>query len=205
MSRDRNDEKFLDTIYQILLETGIKKLTMSHLAQRLKMSKRTLYEIFESKRDMVNIIFRMRHRKFTENIREITEKAPDMMTAMLFTYRIQRDFLCMANLRLILDIEMLYPDLSLLYDEQREIGLERCLDAYRLGVEQGVFRDGVNIRALSRLMVIQMDALKRIEDHFPKDITLVEAYDTLWLSFLRTIASPKGVEIIDTLNIPNTI
>lgn len=66
-----------------------------------------------------------------------------------------------------------------------------------LGVRQGVFRDDVNYEIIIRLFRIQMESLKRMEGFFPKDISLVEAYNAISLGMLRSIATPKGMEVID--------
>ena len=49
------------------------------------------------------------------------------------------------------------------------------------------------------MMSIQMESLKRMEELFPPDITLLEVYDSICISFLRGISSPKGLEILDGL------
>ena len=53
---DRTNESHTDLIIAIsgiLLKNGLKSTTMDSVASALAMSKRTLYEIFESKKDMI--------------------------------------------------------------------------------------------------------------------------------------------------------
>ena len=42
-----------------------------------------------------------------------------------------------------------------------------------------------------------MESLKRFEQTFPSDITLLDVYDTVCVSFVRGIASEKGMKVID--------
>ncbi len=71
--------------------------------------------------------------------------------------------------------------------------------AINLGVEQGVFRQDVNYPITLRMMSIQMESLKRMEEFFPPDVKLQDALDTIIVGFLRSIASPKGMEILDDI------
>ena len=47
------------------------------------------------------------------------------------------------------------------------------------------------------MMEIQAESLKRMEDLFPPEISLVEIFDTMSLGFLRSIASEEGHRMID--------
>ena len=71
------------------------------------------------------------------------------------------------------------------------------MQIFRIGVEQGVFRGDINFSILLRMMEIQAESLKRMENLFPPDITLLEIYDTLTLGFLRSIASRQGHDLLD--------
>ncbi|MDE5807821.1 MAG: hypothetical protein K2H76_06855, partial [Muribaculaceae bacterium] len=66
------------------------------------------------------------------------------------------------------------------------------------GIEQGVFRKDVNYPITLHLMRIQMESLKRMEEAFPPGITISDAFDYISTGFLRSIATPKGMEIIDS-------
>lgn len=65
------------------------------------------------------------------------------------------------------------------------------------GLKQGVFRTDVNYPIILRMFRIQMESLKRMEEFLPSDVTLSEAFDTVSMSFLRSIASQKGTVILE--------
>lgn len=73
------------------------------------------------------------------------------------------------------------------------------LTAFKTGVKQGVFRDDINYEVTAQLLRVQMESLKRMEEFFPKNITLVEAYNAIIVGMLRSIATPKGMEIVDNM------
>lgn len=75
--------------------------------------------------------------------------------------------------------------------------LEKFLVVFQKGARQGFFRKDVNFALQYRLLWIQMESLKRMEEFFPPDISLLEAYDSICISFLRAISTSKGLEILE--------
>lgn len=73
------------------------------------------------------------------------------------------------------------------------------LNGFLKGVEEGVFRPNIDYRIIIRLFMIQMESLKRMEENFPPDVTLLEAYETASTALLRSIATPKGLEILEEI------
>ncbi len=68
-----------------------------------------------------------------------------------------------------------------------------------MGIKEGVFRKDANYNVILSLLRVQMESLKRMEEFFPPDITIVEAYNWISLGFLRSIATPKGMMTLDRL------
>jgi len=54
-------QTIIANISAIFMSRGIKNITMDDIAKQLKISKRTLYEMFETKSNLINIIVK---RKF---------------------------------------------------------------------------------------------------------------------------------------------
>lgn len=202
MGREISDD-LLQSILKILLQIGIRETTMSSIASELGMSKRTLYELFGSKNEMVLATLDYHHALFGMRSREIIRTSPDMMSAMTQIYGIQRDFLCKANVKFLQDMHSLYPEIHKRYEGYLESRMVSWEEMYMKGVDQGVFRPGVNLRTLTRLLHIQMEALKRMEENFPPDVSLMEVYDTICNSFLHSIASHKGMDMLEKLEIKN--
>ena len=70
-------------IFAIVIRKGPKATTMDYVAQRLGMSKRTLYEIFGSKDEMLSEVIVDNRTRHGAKIREIMEKTTNMMEATL--------------------------------------------------------------------------------------------------------------------------
>ena len=189
----------LDAIFPILAEKGPCATTMDLVASRLSMSKRTLYEIFESKDSMLLAILQRIHDQYSRKIQEIMQRSDNMMEAMASIFLFHQSMMRKINVRFFRDMDTRFAHLRKHYDTDSRRWIEYMSRACALGVSQGVFREDVNYDITIRLLRVQMESLKRMEEFFPEDITLVEAYSAISLGMLRSIASEKGMRIVDSL------
>ena len=193
----RDKEWLLNYIIEELISKGIKATTMDSLAASLQMSKRTLYEIFSNKENMVREALLLFNDKLTKRHCEIYEKASNIMEAMVGFLENCRNWMNIANVNFFRDIEEYYCDgKNENCSSPRHEAMVRLLNQ---GVEEGFFRKDLNVEVSCRLLNIQMESLKRMEELFPPDITLIEAYDSICMGFLRSISTVKGIEYLDRM------
>lgn len=189
----------LEKILPIILEKGLKGTTMDIVASRLGISKRTLYEIFESKTEMIKAVMEAFGKQSQQFVTEAFANAENVMEAFIKIFKYNRDMVKRINVDFYRDMDNLYKDRREDYEKTRLSRHEKMLQMYHLGVEQGMFRPDVDYNVQSRMMGLQMEALKRIEELFPPDITLQRVFDSVIVGFLRSIASEKGMKVLDTL------
>lgn len=192
-------ESLLEAIIPEILDNGPKSTTMDAVAARLQMSKRTLYEIFESKEKMVIEALSLNFKKIDKKNRQIYESTPNVLEALLKIFAAQRDIMSRVSAQFFRDLDTIYSRVRRCYDDIDRRHEAALLEVIRKGVSQGMFRPEINYPVLSRLMKVQMESLKRMEEVFPPEITLLEAFDSISIGFLRSIATPKGSEILDSI------
>ena len=189
--------QLLARIVPIMLEKGLKATTMDSVAAALGMSKRTLYEIFGSKTEMLKQALSALEQQNQEFFSKTFAETDNVMEALIEIFRYNRDLMGRVNVNFYRDMDRLYKDRREDYEKTRESRHEKMLQMFRLGVEQGLFRPDVDYKVQSRMMGLQMESMIRMEDLFPPDITLQRVFDAIIVSFLRSIASPQGMKILD--------
>ena len=198
--------KLLDFIISELKSKGMKGTTMDSIAASKKISKRTLYEIFKSKENMFLMALDRFQKRSEEVMNNLFNSSSDIMEAILKCFLYNRDVMSSLNVEFLRDVNQYYCS-QLKKDELRyEKAKERylgLLDVLLKGVEEGYFRNDINLKVQCHMLIIQMESLKRMEELFPKDISLLEAYDNIILGFLRSISTIKGFEALDKT--PNMI
>ena len=189
----------LEKVIFIILKRGFKATTMDIVASQLGISKRTLYEIFPSKSVMIKEVLAAFGKQSHKIITETFAKADNVMVAFIEIFKIHRDLMKDVNVEFYKDMDRLYKHNRADYEKTRESRNEKMQQIFSMGVEQGMFRPDVDFKIQNHIMALQMEGLKRIEDHFPPNITLQRVFDAIIVGFLRSIASEKGMLILDNL------
>lgn len=196
---DESYNRLLEAIFPIITSKGLKATTMDNVAASLSMSKRTLYEIFGSKSEMLSAVIRYFHGRHQRLLERIFESSDSVMEAMYRVLLLNKKAMREFSVEFFRDMDSYYKELRDLYESESKGWNENLMTTIRLGVEQGVFREDVNYPITLRMMRIQMESLKRMEEFFPPDVRLQDALDTIIVGFLRSIASQKGMEILDEI------
>lgn len=201
-------DTLLASILPILLERGPKHTTMDTVAARLSMSKRTLYEIFDSKEEMLAAVLRFHHRVINARNEYIQASSANMMEAMvrILLYHIES----MKDLSpdFFRDMDKTYAKLRKVYDRQPDQFQEqphskdnedRMHQSLKLGIAQGVFLPSLNIKMTMAVLRLQLESLKRMEEYFPPDVSFAEVLRHIMIGFLRSIATAKGIEVLESI------
>lgn len=199
MASNVNIDNLLEATYEILITKGIKSTTMDSIAKRLKISKRTLYEMFDNKADLVTQTLEHHHAKMREEATRIIQAAPNIMEGLLHIINLHRDDIRRVNIEFFKDLDRLYPEMKNDYETRREKVRHEMLDTFNEGVRQGLFREDINFEALTFILQLVMEAIKSPLVAIPDGIGFVDIFDTMTLASLRTIATPAGNKILDNI------
>ena len=118
---------------------------MDDIAAGLSISKRTLYELFHDKEDLLLDVMKLHREEMQEYMTQVASKAENVLEVLLkFFQRSAQDFQN-TNRKFFEDIEK-YPKVMRYIDESRKENLDSAMEFYRKGVEQvrGIKRNAIN-------------------------------------------------------------
>ena len=187
-------ERILECFMRSLLKNGLKGTTMDSVAASLQMSKRTLYEIFGSKEEMFLEVHSYYHKMTAEKLSEIFLSSSNVMEGIIKCFLFNRDLMSYISTDYIRDMQLLAKKAGdRLFPSNHKNHPQNLYDILQQGVKEGYFREDVNLMIQCRMLMIQMESLKRTEELFPSDISLLEIFDSIIMGFLRGISSEKGL------------
>lgn len=196
-------DALLEFIMSSLMKNGLKATTMDSIAASRQMSKRTLYEIFSDKETMFREVHSYFTKKYSETLKEIFTTSENVMEGIIRCFLYNRDMMNKCNVEFMRDLNNYYSEQLNLNQKQLEQNQIKKMihlhDVLKEGMEEGFIRNDVNLLVQCRMLIIQMESLKRMEEYFPEDITLIEAFDNIILSFLRGLSTSRGLEEIERL------
>lgn len=191
-------ERLFPCIEAIMAEKGIKSCTMDLVAARQGMSKRTLYELFESKEEMVLAVLSAMHRRHMDETEHIFQTSANVMEAMARHAFASQHIMQRFSRRFFIDLHR-YQHIHDHIWEGQDCIHRRVEDIIDKGIAQGVFRRDVNYVVMLRMVHLQHESLVCMHDIFPPDVTMAQAFEAITLGFLRSIATPAGMQILDSI------
>ena len=190
-------ERILRTTYSLLSRYGLSSVTMDIIARECGISKRTLYENFSDKNTLAIESIQIMYEERAKLFQNILDGSDNLMTSMLRIYLLIRDFMVGMCPSFFIDMDRLYPLVAQRYKEMENHHIERFTQMLIDGIKDGVFRDDINPLIIAQLYVGQMQSMKNTKYSLLEQYSAVEIFDSMFLNFLRGIATLKGLEIID--------
>lgn len=196
-------ERVIEHVSNVIVTLGIKSVRMDDVANELGMSKRTLYEMFGDKEELLyeGIVRYMDNRY--EELSMRAKQFNNMLEILLESVRslcnngMSGDVEC----RLTTNLKKFYPvvhERVQRYHSDRGLkGLQYALDKCR---EEGYLDEHVDIELMARLFLTTVGML--ISDKniiLPENISRQEAFGAMVVNFLRGLASQKGLQVIDEI------
>lgn len=196
-------EKVVAHVSQMIKTLGVKSVRMDDVAADMGMSKRTLYEMFGDKEELLcqSIVHLMRIR--LHRISEQVTDCENMLEVLLKSVRLLggNGHADDIDKRLATNLKKFYPNV---YDkvkrehtEQGVAGLQYALDKCR---EEGYLDPTVDVELMARLFLSTSGTLLS-EDNIviPDEVSREEAFGAMVVNFLRGLSTVKGVQVIDEL------
>ena len=178
----------------LYLRQGIKRVTMDDVAHALRISKRTLYEVFREKEELVIDCVKLQRQEFQKQVDEFHSQGSNVLESTLKTIHFaMRQYT--ETSKLFFDDVNIYPQVKELMLKDRENKREASLAYFKLGVEQGLFLPELDYEIMATLNDYQTRMLMENTSFKGHSITLVA--ETILLTFLRGIVTDKGRQILD--------
>lgn len=190
-------DRLLSRILRIVAKKGPKATVMDTVASELKMSKRTLYEIFVNKHDMLMKVLGWAHQRANIFIAGFFSKDANVLEAILKVGYVERSFVQGFDARFFRDMHNMFPDLQKFHQGVEHKREKAILEILQKGIDQGLFRPNLNYPVLIEMLRLQMESLKLAETRFPEGIRLEDILDTIHTSFLRSIVTRKGLDLLE--------
>ncbi len=192
-------DRIVEEASKLFFQRGIKSITMDDIASHMGISKRTLYELFSDKEDLLEECIDKSIRHDDCEMQGVIEKSENVIDAMMRIYAKLLTDIHHINKSAIFDLKKYHPKLYQKIEEKQKEGIEQFIPYFEEGVEQGLMENDINFEVLLWLLKAQFKILME-GDFLPTDKYPVEEYvRAIILNFARGIATPKGNQIIAEL------
>jgi len=186
-------EKILEGTELLFTRYGIRSVSMDDIARHLSVSKKTLYQHFADKDELV---FRMSERylaKTSRNYEEIQNTSSNSVEELSrISIRIKQDFESM-NPSLLFDLQKFHPKAWNLYNQHKaNVINESVVRNINQGIKDGLFRSDLNPNILARVRMAMLESGFN-ENIFPRDeFNFLEVQSQIFELFVHGLCTDKG-------------
>lgn len=189
--------RIIEQATPMFLHYGIKAITMDMIAARLGISKRTLYENFKDKTELLLACLEKAEADRDERLGIYYTQRKNVIELLLNVHEDILRFMRNASPAYFIDMERYYPKVYNRYAHEKEMHRQAIVDLLREGIGEGMIRSDINIEIVAALLSLQLELLKNADEIFQSKYTFTEIFETIFKSFIRGIATPEGVRYTD--------
>lgn len=186
-------DKIITTAMEAFAQKGIRHVKMDDVAKELGISKRTLYEIFDKKEDLLyeGVKFYLGDRRTQMEMK--AQECKNVMEIILQAYKLKVEEFRQTNPCFYTDL-VKYPKVARYLAQQNQQMLTNMTKFIERGIEEGYFRKEVNPELVARLF----DALGKyvMEQQLYCLYTIEDIFTNLVFVTIRGICTEKGIEVI---------
>jgi AcrR family transcriptional regulator len=183
----------LEQVGRLYHRYGIKSVTMDDVAGQLGISKKTIYEFFSDKEDLIKQLLLFEHENSCGFLNAIDGKNFNAIEALFEVYKMINGMLREFNPSMEYDIRKYYPNLFL---EIREIRRKRMFESVHknllMGQKEGLYRDDLNAEIIAKLHVFRTENLFDNDMFTQEELTSLIMFHEIFVYHLHGILSHEG-------------
>lgn len=199
MNKNVVKENIISEAINLFMKNGLRSVTMDDIAKHLGISKKTIYQHFKDKEEIIiqstSVVFDLEN-KMMEEIENGSENAVEELYKLTLCLR---ERIKNTSTTALYDMKKYYQKAWTKYkDFKHDVIYNSVIKNLKRGMEEGLFRSDINPEVLAQLRIEEIE-LSFNKDVFPEDkFSLVEVHEQLFEHFTYGILSEKGFTLFET-------
>lgn len=187
-------EQILESAFNAFTSKGIKVVKMEDIAGALKISKKTLYEFFSGKKELLVASMEYKFPKLLEKNSKIVRCMPNPLTAMVFC--------AVENIRFMSSFSESFVDEVRAVPELKDFGgnVKNEMDSLMNTMLSQCVREGyLKEEDSKRLVSVFMDNLRNFKELRNQDVFPSQLCFNIVITILGGLCTQKGKKVLDEL------
>ena len=188
-------ERILDAAMKAFAERGVKTVKMDDIAQALTISKRTLYEVFDTKEQVIFEGLKRYHRLKGEALADFArDGSHDVLDIIIYLYRSHIKENGALKPAFYEEIGK-YPQIVEYLNKQKQKNQQDFIRFVRRGVDEGYFRSDINYIIIAHVFEALGSYMQQM--HLYEKYSFEELFFNMLFVTLRGFCTAKGIEKLD--------
>ena len=197
-ARTAANARILKGAHELFFRCGIKSVTMDDIAKHLGMSKKTIYQSFSDKDEIVYMLSTGVLHEHKCNLQEIEAESKDAIDEIMQSMKYMANMFTQMNPNLFYDLQKYHPRAWNAFREFKEkIILGLVINNIEKGQKQGLYRTELNPAIMARLRIEEVEMGMNAMIFPPDKFNIVEVEVSMLDHWLYGVCTLKGHKLIN--------
>ncbi len=190
-------ESIIATAETLFLRYGFKRVTMDDIAREMAISKKTIYQYFKDKNEIVCSVTEQYLAKENEAIVALEEESENVIEYLVMLSKELRRHIAAIHPAAMDDLKKYFPQgWKIFVKYKRDYFLKSMIKTLNKGMDEGYFRRNMNPEVLA-VMRMEQIPLSFDQNLFPRNrFEFAEVQVELLRHFMAGIITEKGKELL---------
>jgi hypothetical protein len=194
--------RILEVASQMFLNHGFKTVTMDEIAEKMAISKKTIYNHYKNKTALIKETTHFVFERISGRISAICEKNGEVspIQALFDIDAVIVECLKENDNSAEYQLQKYYPKIfHSLGKKKHELITNGVKNNLEEGIRLGLYRSDINISVITRIYYTNSIAVKNAEVFSPEEFNIPEVMRIYLLYHIRAIATVKGLEELERI------
>ena len=182
---------------EMFTRSGIRLVTMDQIASNAGISKRTIYELFKDKNDLLEQCIKEISESHQIDLQQILDKSENVIEALFKIGQHAEKKRTSINPLFFEDLDKLYPEIKEKLTKSTRTDKDSItFKILKTGIQEDIFRKEINIEVVD-VFIHEMMKICNRNELFSENINTQVIIKSIVVPFFRGISTKKGNELLD--------
>jgi len=191
-------DRILQGAEELFFKYGIKSVTMDDIAKHLAISKKTIYQFYSDKNEMVETLMTMSLKNDECEFKQIQSDAENVIVEVFNMMKHMGNMFSKINPNIFYDLQKYHPNAWKQFKTFKEECMAKMVESsIERGIKEGLVRTDVNSKVLSRLRIEEVEMGFNPLVFPPDKFKILEVQVAMLDHFLLGICTIKGHKLFN--------
>jgi AcrR family transcriptional regulator len=182
----------------LMLQSGLKQVTMDELATQLGISKKTIYHYYKDKDDLVKEVVSLELRNHELSCRNCESKADNAVHEMFLVMETMKELTKTMNPGSMMELEKYFPSaFDIIKNHKEDFFFTLIKQNIIKGIEQGYYRSDLEVDILSKFRLETIFIPFNLHVYPLSKFDPIKVHTQLMEHFVFGLMTVKGYELMD--------
>lgn len=193
-------DRIIEEAAKLFKTYGIKSVTMDSLASQMGISKRTIYEVFSDKDELLISVLQLMAEKQRAMVKRILDDSVNAIYAIFRLLEANRDYFQDMSPVFQADLRKYHYEVLVMKTEKCEMpDFRNNIQVIERGIKEELFRDDINPDIVNRCLYSLGRSALDYELYPFEEFTRRDVIKNVFLNYLKGVSTKKGIDMINSL------